>query len=179
MNFSYPDYFPLYFDADVVYYIVKAAEVIDTVGRKKSKAVQNVSQALQPLRNIIMAKKGSTSRGKARNADGESLYWVNVSFSDADVVELESSILAPAELVGQLAILLSAGYNITLKHSSEHDVFTGFLFGPPDHATNANKALTARAAELSDCLNALLFKHYTILGAVWPDKLQREKSRFG
>ncbi len=179
MNFSYPDYFPLYFDADVIYYVNQAASVINNIGRKKANAVKQVSQSFQPLRTIIMAKKGTTSHGKARNADGQALYWVNVSLSDADILELEQCLLAPAELVGQLAILLGAGYNITLKHSSEHDVFTGFLFGPPSHAANANKALTARAAELSDCLNALLFKHYTVLGAVWPDKLQREKSRFG
>lgn len=129
--------------------------------------------------DMVYEKLKGARKMARKQAQSRSTDWINVNLTADDKELIENAETTDDQLFGGLLALALGDYEVRLKHQPDKGQYVAFLFPVGDDHPHRGAALSAFAQDPRTALLVLEYKHFEVLGEVWPVGLENSSGTFG
>jgi len=124
-----------------------------------------------------MAKKQASPERYAELNGGRPVTFVNYDMPDGEKKQYKKWLGEQNEqsLFGAIAMLLEAGYAISIKHDDYNDCEAAYITTSQEGNPNKALILSGRGRSVVTAVANALFKHLVLFDAQWPEATSRKK----
>lgn len=124
-----------------------------------------------------MAKKQASPERYAELNGGKAVTFVNYDMPDGEKKQYKKWLGDQNEgtLLELVARLLETGYAVSIKHDEYNDCEASYLTTSQEGNPNKALILSGRGRSVVTALANVLFKHFVLFDAQWPEATSRKK----